>query len=127
MTNPKSMKGYAFEISEPAAERILATAKAGEKIRVQSVLKKDSRDITDADRQLLADACNAAPENRIAITHGTDTLLQTAAYLATRVHGKTIVLTGAFLPEKFVTAMPPSTRAWRWPRLKACRPERMLP
>lgn len=65
---------------------------------VQTVLLKDSLDIVDADREAIAGACRSAPEMRILITHGTDTMVQTAQHLAHAVPGRTIVLTGAMVP-----------------------------
>ncbi len=65
---------------------------------VQTVLLKDSLDMVDADRAALAAACLAAPEERLLITHGTDTMVQTAQHLAQGVPGRTIVLTGAMVP-----------------------------
>jgi L-asparaginase len=68
---------------------------------IQRVLQKDSLDFTDEDRQLIAQACMAASETALVITHGTGTMGQTARYLqeteALREQ-KTIVLTGAMRP-----------------------------
>ena len=58
----------------------------------------DSRDMDEEQRQSVVDACARAPEERIIVTHGTDTMTQTAQALATRVLEKTIVLTGAMVP-----------------------------
>ena len=55
----------------------------------------------DADRNLIVEQCRNAPENRIVITHGTDTIATTARALAATITGKTIVLTGAMVPYKF--------------------------
>lgn len=52
-------------------------------------------------REKLASTCIEARSERILITHGTDSMIETAAYLSKRVTGKTIVMTGAFLPETF--------------------------
>lgn len=68
---------------------------------VITLMLKDSREMTDADREILANYCNAAEETKIVITHGTDTMPQTADFLASRVKGKTIVLTGAMVPYAF--------------------------
>jgi L-asparaginase len=57
--------------------------------------------MTDADRDLIADNCNRCDEDRIVITHGTDTMTETAKVLAEKVKGKTIVITGAMIPYKF--------------------------
>lgn len=65
---------------------------------VQTVLLKDSLDILETDREAIAAACRSAREERILITHGTDTMVQTAGHLARQVPGKTIVLTGAMVP-----------------------------
>lgn len=65
---------------------------------VQTVLLKDSLEMLDADREAIAAACGAAPEKRLVITHGTDTMVLTAEHLAQAVRGRTIVLTGAMVP-----------------------------
>ena len=61
----------------------------------------DSLYMTDAYRQTLAGKCLASVSNEILITHGTDTIAETAAYLDKTITGKTIVLTGAMIPYKF--------------------------
>ena len=70
-------------------------------MRLQSLMMKDSLDMTIADRQAIATACEQAKEKRIVITHGTDTMEQTACFLGKNVSGKTVVLTGAMIPYKF--------------------------
>lgn len=65
---------------------------------VQKVLLKDSLDFDDGDRQAITEAVLAAPERAIVLTHGTGTMGETARWLAQRVSGKTIVLTGAMRP-----------------------------
>jgi len=62
---------------------------------------KDSLDIDEADRDVIARAISVAPESKIVITHGTDTMAQTAMDLAARGLDKTIVLAGAFMPARF--------------------------
>jgi L-asparaginase len=57
--------------------------------------------MTNADRNLILEQCRQAPERRIVITHGTDTMVATAQALAANITGKTIVLTGAMVPYKF--------------------------
>ena len=70
-------------------------------VRFQTLMMKDSLDMTTADRHAIASACTKAKEKRIVITHGTDTMEQTACYLGQNVSGKTVVLTGAMIPYKF--------------------------
>jgi L-asparaginase len=70
-------------------------------VRVSTLMMIDSLDMTAGDRELIVDHCKATPEDQIIITHGTDTMSVTAAELAGRVPGKTIVLTGAMIPYKF--------------------------
>jgi len=61
----------------------------------------DSLDMTDADRELIVRHCAQSDESRIVITHGTDTMVETAVALARGVTGKTVVLTGAMIPYAF--------------------------
>jgi len=70
-------------------------------LEVRTLMMIDSLDMTETDRMIIADNCRAAAEDLILITHGTDTMVETAAFLAGRVSGKTIVLTGAMIPYKF--------------------------
>ena len=97
---PRSIKGYAFEIGEPAVERILQRIHPEFKYSVTGLLRKDSQEITDEDRNMLKDFCSKSKFNKIIITHGTDTMLETAACL-NEIKDKTIILTGSFKPEKF--------------------------
>ena len=66
--------------------------------RIEVLMLKESLDLTAADRQTIADACRQAGEQRIVLTHGTDTMVQTACFLAEALSGKTVVLTGAMIP-----------------------------
>jgi len=70
-------------------------------LEIRTLMMIDSLDMTDADRMIIAENCRTAPEKRIVITHGTDTMVHTAKFLAQRVSGKTIVVTGAMIPYKF--------------------------
>jgi len=80
---------------------MLALGRSRVLVRIQILMLKDSLDMTSADRQKIASACRQAKEQRIVITHGTDTMERTACFLAKRVSGKTVVLTGAMVPYKF--------------------------
>lgn len=70
-------------------------------VDVRQLMMIDSLDMTDADRRLIADACLAAPESCIVITHGTDTMVETAQLLGNEIADKTILLTGAMIPYAF--------------------------
>jgi L-asparaginase len=70
-------------------------------IDTRTLMMIDSLEMTHADREIVAEQCRSAPESRIVITHGTDTMVDTAAMLAGEVTGKTVVLTGAMVPYKF--------------------------
>ena len=97
---PKRTGGYAFEISEPSASRILKRINPGFSYEIITAFRKDSLEITNEDRQELKTICERTSNDKIIITHGTDTMIETAKYLE-GIKGKTIILTGAFLPEKF--------------------------
>ena len=92
--------GYGFEITTPAFERILQRVNPSFDYETKMVLQKDSLDITDEDRQAILAACKESLADKIVITHGTDTMIKTAELLA-QLTDKTIVLTGAMLPELF--------------------------
>jgi L-asparaginase len=70
-------------------------------LSISTLMMKDSLDFNDTDRKLIAYACNNSNEEKILITHGTDTMTVTASYLLKNCTGKTIVLTGAMIPYKF--------------------------
>lgn len=68
---------------------------------IRTVMMLDSLEMTDADREVILHNCRSAAEDQILITHGTDTMAETAAFLAKENLDKTIVLTGAMIPYKF--------------------------
>ncbi len=70
-------------------------------VQLRTVMMLDSLDMTEEDRQVILQQCLRAPEEKIVITHGTDTMIDTARVLAGSVRGKTIVLTGAMIPIAF--------------------------
>ncbi len=82
-------------------EKTLAEGRCRLSGRVEVVMMKDSLEMTDHDRLQIAERCQSCAESRILITHGTDTMEHTARFLAERVSGKTIVLTGAMIPYTF--------------------------
>jgi L-asparaginase len=98
---PRSEKGWAFEISEPAAENILMKLNPSFEYEVISAMKKDSLEITLIDRQKLLKLIQKRKENKIIITHGSDTLIETGLYLEENIESKLIILTGSMRPAKF--------------------------
>ncbi len=92
--------GYNFEIGEPAYTQILAKIQPHFEFECKSLVRKDSLDFNDADREQIRLYVAALENNQVVITHGTDTIRQTAEVLAS-IGAKTIVLTGAMTPEKF--------------------------
>ncbi len=70
-------------------------------VEIRTLMMIDSLEMTDQDRELIAHQCVQCEETRIVITHGTDTMAQTAAVLAEVVSDKVVVLTGAMIPIKF--------------------------
>ena len=70
-------------------------------VQIRTLMMIDSLEMTDHDRELIAHQCNQCEEDKIVITHGTDTMSETAKALAEKVKNKTIVLTGAMIPIKF--------------------------
>ncbi|MCE1164221.1 MAG: asparaginase domain-containing protein [Bacteroidetes bacterium] len=97
---PKNKNGYAFEIGEPAVKRVLEKINPSFDYEIIHFLKKDSTEIIDEDRRKLLELCEGTPHSKIVVTHGTDTMIETAEFLSS-VKNKTIVLTGAFKPERF--------------------------
>lgn len=70
-------------------------------VSVRTLMMVDSLEMTEGDREMIAHNCIDVPEDRIVITHGTDTMVDTASVLARKVPDKTIVLTGAMIPIAF--------------------------
>ena len=113
-------------------------------VAIETLMMIDSLEMTAADRARIVDECGRAAEARILVTHGTDTMVDTAAALAAAgsVAGKTIVLTGAMIPYafgssdglfnlgsalSFVQALPPGVyvamngRCFDWDRVRKNR------
>lgn len=91
-----------FEVGESQVEHILREALVQFDFDVVSLFQKDSLEITDDDRRRIRDYVRNDPESLYVITHGTDTMVETAAAL-TGIQGTTIVLTGALTPARFRT------------------------
>ncbi|MBQ46427.1 MAG: asparaginase [Zetaproteobacteria bacterium] len=88
-----------FQVGDPQIKEVLKNSNADLNWRLISVLKKDSLEITEQDRDQLQEIISKIPEKRVIITHGTDTMTQSAAKLS-GISDKTIVFTGAMEPAK---------------------------
>ncbi|WP_440995620.1 asparaginase domain-containing protein [Arhodomonas sp. SL1] len=89
----------AYRVGDPQAVPILEQARVGLPWRVIPLLAKDSLEMTDADRECIREAIAATPERRVVITHGTDTLVNTARFLGDG-GGRTVCLVGAMQPAR---------------------------
>lgn len=82
-------------------QEILKLGRCKVDLSVRTLMLVDSLEMTDIDRETIVSSCKQATEDRIVITHGTDTMTTTAKILAKNVTNKTIVITGAMIPYKF--------------------------
>ncbi|HEX3603397.1 MAG TPA: asparaginase domain-containing protein [Steroidobacteraceae bacterium] len=89
-----------YEVGAPMVRQILEHGRAGGEIPIIELLRKDSLEMTAADRSAIRDAIALSDATRIVVTHGTDTMVETALALQ-GIAGKTIVLTGALQPARF--------------------------
>ena len=102
-TIDKSMFSYDtlnYEVADPQILRILEQSNVRFEYEVETICKKDSLDLTDGDRDILFNKVKESEADKIIITHGTDTVSETAKYLS-EINDKTIVFTGSMLPAKF--------------------------
>ena len=86
---------------ETHLQELLEKGRSQLPVRISQLMLKDSLEMTHQDRELIVASCNASEEERIVITHGTDTMTDTAKFLAKEIANKTVVLTGAMIPIKF--------------------------
>jgi len=89
-----------FQVGPPQVLEVLKDANVTFEYEIESILRKDSLDMTEQDRQFVRERAAAEPCPRVVITHGTDTMVQTARALS-GLAGKTIVLTGSMQPARF--------------------------
>ncbi len=88
-----------FQVGEPQIQELLREANITFDFEVESLMRKDSLDMNEADRALIAERIRHDPSERILLTHGTDTMLETARALL-GIEGKTIVLVGSMQPAR---------------------------
>jgi L-asparaginase len=89
-----------YQVGEPQISQILHAMHVGFEFEVSALMRKDSLHITDDDRKLIRAAIAGSSASHVLITHGTDTMVETAVELK-GLEGKTIVLTGALNPARF--------------------------
>lgn len=80
---------------------VLEMGRCKVKTEIRTLMMIDSLEMSDEDRRTIVENCKRAGERRILITHGTDTMVETAGVLANSIDDKTIVLTGAMIPYRF--------------------------
>jgi L-asparaginase len=88
-----------YQVGAPQVTEILREANVAFEYEVVSIVQKDSLEMTEADRQVIRQTVEMEPCDQIVITHGTDTMVDTAKYLF-GIPNKTIVFTGAMEPAR---------------------------
>lgn len=89
-----------YQIADTVVRRMLDIGRVTRPFSIEEVMRKDSLDLDAEDREQLLKRIEAATERSVVVTHGTDTMTETARILS-RAHGKTIVLVGALTPARF--------------------------
>jgi L-asparaginase len=90
-----------YEVGEPLIGEILQEANVTFDFDVETLFRKDSLDLTDADRFVIVERVRGSEDQRIVITHGTDTMVKTAQAIHEANTGKVVVLVGALNPARF--------------------------
>lgn len=88
-----------YQVGAPQVEEILKDSNVAFEFEVESILQKDSLEMTDEDRQIVRQIIEKETCQKIVITHGTDTMVETAKALI-GIENKTIVFTGAMEPAR---------------------------
>ncbi|MDA9946714.1 asparaginase [Candidatus Marinimicrobia bacterium] len=83
---------------------ILNLGRSKVEVNIETLMMIDSLDMKETDRRLIVDSCESTNEKNIIVTHGTDTMTETAKKVGEKNLQKTIVLTGAMIPYKFGTS-----------------------
>ena len=90
-----------LDFTETHIPELLALGRNQSEIEIEQLMLKDSLDMDDTDRQIILKACEKTTQNQILLTHGTDTMVETAMMLAEPKLDKTVVLLGAMVPFVF--------------------------
>ena len=90
----------AYQIGDPQIVEMLRNVNATTPVHVEALFRKDSFDFTDEDRAVIRERVIHSEENRILITHGTDTMVETGLNLS-GIPNKTVVLVGSLTPARF--------------------------
>ena len=106
---PKTIGGYSFEIGDPAIERVVGRVKpsVGFSYTTVTICQKDSQEILQRDREVLAKCIGESIQKKIIVTHGTDTIIETALFVQNHLsktltgNNKNVIFVGSFIPEKF--------------------------
>ena len=84
---------------------MLETGRCTLDLDIKTLMMIDSLSMTETDREIIVHNCRRCDSKQVVVTHGTDTMVATAAYIANaNIEGKTIVLTGAMIPYAFGTS-----------------------
>ena len=81
--------------------KLLELGRSRVEVKIETLMMIDSLQMSDLERNHILDKCMNEPTNKIIITHGTDTMVETAKILASKIKDKVIILTGAMIPIKF--------------------------
>jgi L-asparaginase len=90
-----------LSFGETHVPEMLRLGRSRVELAVETLMMVDSLEMTDADRAKIVERCAACDERQIVVTHGTDTMVETARAIAAGVREKTVVLTGAMIPYAF--------------------------
>jgi L-asparaginase len=93
-----NMSNGALDFTASNIAAVLEQGRCTADVSIETLMLKDSLDMTETDRERIRVVCHDSAEERIVITHGTDTMAATAAVLGRAALDKTIVLTGAMVP-----------------------------
>ncbi len=86
---------------ESHVPEMLRLARCETDCEIRTLMMMDSLSMKDYDRRIILENCRSCPDDKIVITHGTDTMVETAKLLQANIRDKTVVLTGAMIPYKF--------------------------